>query len=181
MGCDYTVTIGTGNTKQVAFVGFMLSLFSAISFLFETIHSTTNPYFFLVAAIIQCVGIGGQLNALRKGKKPRFRSWIWAAAICWIAMPVLSWLFFPLILLGLLEFPAGEPVQYLFGQAITRRSLISKSYGWNDFQRIMIKDGLLSLDFRNNRLLQLDIADPASVNEPEFNRFCREKIVNLRQ
>ncbi len=181
MGCDYTVTIRSGNTKQVAFVGFMLSLFSAVSFLLETVHNAVNPYFFLIATLIQCTGIGWQIIALRKGRKARFRSWIWAAAICWVAMPVLSWLFFPLVLLGFLEFPAAAPVRYIFGRTVIRQGLISKSYPWSDFQRIMIKDGLLSLDFRSNRLLQLDVADPESIPEPEFNRFCREKIVNLPQ
>jgi hypothetical protein len=41
----------------------------------------------------------------------------------------------------------------------------------------MIKDGLLTIDFKNNRIIQQQIANISSgIDEKEFNDFCRQQL-----
>lgn len=42
---------------------------------------------------------------------------------------------------------------------------------WDEFNNIILKDNLLTLDFKSNKLLQLNIAEN-KVDENSFNTFC---------
>jgi hypothetical protein len=48
---------------------------------------------------------------------------------------------------------------------------------WNDLNSLVLKDGLLTIDFKNNKLIQ-QIVDKKSdvINEKEFNEFCRQQL-----
>lgn len=59
----------------------------------------------------------------------------------------------------------GVSLQRLFGSII---------HPWDEFNQVILKDELLSLDFKNNKLLQLPVSYPLqAVNEDEFNNFCQ--------
>jgi hypothetical protein len=50
-------------------------------------------------------------------------------------------------------------------------------FEWAAFTNIILKDGLLTLDFTDNKLLQLNIDDhKTTVNESLFNSFCSERL-----
>lgn len=54
-----------------------------------------------------------------------------------------------------------------------------KTFVWNDLNNIILKDGLLTIDFKNNKLSQSEVinGDNDSVmNEQEFNDFCRNHL-----
>ena len=44
-------------------------------------------------------------------------------------------------------------------------------HDWSEFNNIILKDSLLTLDFKNNKLLQLNITEN-NVDETNFNTFC---------
>jgi hypothetical protein len=47
---------------------------------------------------------------------------------------------------------------------------------WNELQNIIMKDGLLTIDFKNNKILQNEIDGEVDVNERDFNEFCRQQL-----
>jgi len=52
-------------------------------------------------------------------------------------------------------------------------------FEWQQFNNIILKDGLLTLDFVDNKLLQLVVdEDETKVEEKQFNSFCREQLVS---
>jgi hypothetical protein len=54
-----------------------------------------------------------------------------------------------------------------------KKGLINNTYHWNEFSNIILKDELITIDFINNRLLQLMVDEKLSkINEAEFNEFC---------
>ena len=54
-----------------------------------------------------------------------------------------------------------------------QNGIFGKSYNWNEFSNVILKDELLTLDFKNNRLIQLAVeVNITPVNEIEFNEFC---------
>ena len=58
----------------------------------------------------------------------------------------------------------GVHIKKLFGNPI---------HSWSEFNNIVLKDNLLTLDFKNNKLLQLTIIEnDISVDENMFNTFC---------
>lgn len=56
---------------------------------------------------------------------------------------------------------------------IIRRPFTSSTYQWNDFDNIILKDNLLTLDFKNNKLVQLQIKEESPATEIDFNKFVK--------
>lgn len=58
------------------------------------------------------------------------------------------------------------------GVSITKM-MGNPEHEWSEFNNIILKDNLLTLDFKNNKLLQLSINESeSSVDEYSFNTFC---------
>ncbi len=55
-------------------------------------------------------------------------------------------------------------------------SFPEKNILWSDITGIVLKDGLLTIDFKNNKLIQQYVDESVSVNEKEFNEFCAKKL-----
>ena len=53
-------------------------------------------------------------------------------------------------------------------------SFPSRHIEWKELQNVIIKDGILTIDFKNDKLLQAEIEGP--LNENKFNEFCREQL-----
>ncbi len=97
------------------------------------------------------------------------------AGITWFFIPGMYLLGLPFIILAFIEKKAGQPLAILVSKdGIVFDSLFKKSYAWTEFSNVIIKDGLLTLDFRSNRLLQKNI--DSEIEEHSFNRYCRERL-----
>jgi hypothetical protein len=56
-------------------------------------------------------------------------------------------------------------------------SFPKKRYSWDAFENIVLKDGLLTLDYKNNTLFQKQIESAVSKeDEAAFNVFCQERL-----
>lgn len=55
-------------------------------------------------------------------------------------------------------------------------SFPAKNIRWAELNNIILKDGLLTIDFKNNRIIQQLIDEKNPVDETEFNQYCREQL-----
>ena len=56
-------------------------------------------------------------------------------------------------------------------------SLPAKKIKWDKLSNAMIKDNLLTIDFKNNKLIQQPVDDFGyGINEKEFNEFCSQQL-----
>jgi hypothetical protein len=103
-------------------------------------------------------------------------AYIWCA-IAWSRSP-LWWLAPIMIIFFILDILAHRPlIIKVTKKGIAYPSLIEKNINWADLSNVLLKDGMLTIDFRNNRLLQLLIANAESdVNEKDFNEFCKGQM-----
>ena len=61
--------------------------------------------------------------------------------------------------------------------SIVYPSFPKKYIQWNELNNVMLKDGLLTIDFRNNKFIQQFIDEAGTtVNEQEFNDFCSQQL-----
>jgi hypothetical protein len=59
--------------------------------------------------------------------------------------------------------------------------LFKKIYNWAAIENVVLKDNLLSIDFKNNQLIQVEIAnESAPVDEKNFNQFCKLQLSALQ-
>jgi hypothetical protein len=62
-------------------------------------------------------------------------------------------------------------------EVILKRLFRDRAYPWSAFSNIIFKDGILTLDFTDNRLIQLEADTLADFpGETAFNEFCKKHI-----
>lgn len=89
-----------------------------------------------------------------------------------------SWWFWGIeIVLSTLSSIALVPVTLFFTTSDVKKTGIPlKTYQWNDFSNIVIKDNIITLDFKNNNLMQREIE--TIVNQEAFNAFVKTQLSN---
>jgi lysylphosphatidylglycerol synthetase-like protein (DUF2156 family) len=103
------------------------------------------------------------------------------AAITWFCMGY-WWVGLLLPALSYLAQQAAKHKQFAFAATgIQLMPPFARQYAWKDFQNVVLKDDLLTLDFTNNKILQaylLHQQRSPAVNEAEFNDFCKRQLAN---
>ena len=88
-----------------------------------------------------------------------------------------NWWFFGIeITLFTLSSLAITPVTFAFSSADIKKTRVPlKKYKWDELSNVMLKDNMLTLDFKTNKLLQAEIANK-NINEEAFNTFAQEQL-----
>lgn len=102
------------------------------------------------------------------------------ALVGWV---VLGFWWVGIIMLGLSAFAeivsANKQICFNTKEIITT-TLFGKAYQWNSLQNVVLKDGLLTMDFKNNKLLQVLINQEINPEqEQEFNDFCQHCLLKM--
>jgi hypothetical protein len=82
------------------------------------------------------------------------------------------------LVLFLLYTASIQKIIYSFDSShIKQKNFPWKKYHWNELSNVIIKDNLLTMDFKNNKLMQGEITTD-EVNEMEFNAFVRKHLMS---
>ena len=119
-------------------------------------------------------------RARSENKEVSYSKALLISAIIWTKMPYGEWLIFVFVLLAFLEYQAKLPLEIGFSpKQVVFNSLIRKRYAWSDLTNVLLKDGLLTVDFQNNKLFQKLVDDGENeATEEEFNDWCRKHLVH---
>lgn len=61
-------------------------------------------------------------------------------------------------------------------------SFPKKEIEWCELTNILLKDGILTIDLKNNKLIQVNIEESASsIDEKYFNDFCKERLTFIQK
>lgn len=196
---DYVVTLENRNRRYIDNVSVLLILLSIIFFT-QQIFSINSGNFDLNKKVgwdmtnlmlwdnkllvfgtpLMLILFGISLyQLLKQHLKVQFRRILFIAGVIWLTLPSLYWVGILLIALGLLEKSAKNDLEIGFSpDEIVINSLIKRRFEWVDFNNILLKDDLLTMDFKNNKLLQrLTIDDEADADEDEFNAYCSQHLL----
>jgi hypothetical protein len=83
--------------------------------------------------------------------------------------------------IGWVEHTIFRPVYVLLDIAgITVPTTFSgRVVAWNQLNNVILRNDLLTVDFRNNKILQLEVLDNIpGIKEDEINGFCRSRLAN---
>ena len=98
-------------------------------------------------------------------------SFAWIVAGYWV-IGVFNILFMMLHLAAL-----QKPIVSINEKHVIYPSFPKKKIDWQELSNLILKDGLLTIDLKNNRIIQQHIADISStIDEKEFNDFCRQQL-----
>jgi hypothetical protein len=102
--------------------------------------------------------------------------------VLWI---VLSnyWLAGAMLLFDLLHtFATIVPVVNISTAYIGYTAPFKRKIYWESLNNCLLKDGLLTIDFKNNKIIQQLIDEKTTkVDEKEFNEFCRKQLITSNQ
>ena len=176
----YVVVLKNTVTSEVNLLGYILNAASCAFFVKEFVF-VTGLHYLLAAAIAIILGmLIRDYTRMRNGRKIFFDRAYLITALLWLQMPYMQWLFIPFVILALLEHQVKFPLEIGFSENhVVFNTFFRKKYDWSQLSNVMLKDGLLTMDFRNNRLVQREIEDDDEeddASEEEFNQFCREQL-----
>ncbi len=116
------------------------------------------------------------IKKLQKTQSPFF-----IGAGCFILYWVLNgywWIGFIIFCLYILyHISRRELVVRIRAEEIVYPAFPKKIIDWSQLNNIIFRDGLLTIDMKNNRIIQQYTDESKTrVNEEEFNEFCRNKL-----
>ncbi|HLO81643.1 MAG TPA: hypothetical protein VK166_11820 [Chitinophagaceae bacterium] len=176
----YVVVLKKKHQRTASLMG-ILSAF--IFILILAIKTTNHPtdWLFMLLAIICFTGLlVYDIIQFRKKKKTEM--------MLLYLVAVASLFFFDLpgkiafAALALTGYLSTRPEEIGFSEkGIVFKSVFSKNIKWSDLNNALIKDGILTLDYKNNKLFQAETDDDEEnedydVSEEEFNGFCRAQL-----
>jgi len=72
-------------------------------------------------------------------------------------------------------------VIYISPAGVTLQTSLNKTLTWAQLANVIVKDGLLTIDTKSNKLYQKEVAvDFTAENEAEINEFCRLRLIANR-
>ena len=98
---------------------------------------------------------------------------IWAMSKIYIAAAIC------LVLLTLYHMSRRQIALRVEDERLVYSSYPEKVISWNDLSNVILKDGLLTVDLKNNHIIQSEILrSTGDINEKEFNDFCSQRLAS---
>ena len=101
----------------------------------------------------------------------------YAIAFAWFLMGY-WWIAVIVSILGILYLISKRPLLVrIIKENISYPSFPQKKLSWSELNNIILKDGLLTIEFKNNKFVQQPVDESkTSINEQDVNDFCREHL-----
>lgn len=201
MRYQYVVILKKHGERATDLLSILLCLFSALSFAYIGIHSfsfrsyhgpsgsgwssgaPSDGYLILAVAAVMLIGLVLSFLARRRihRSKLRYRYLLLLAAMGWMLLTPVPWVGAFFFVLTFLEYQTKRPLEIGFDQdRVVINTLIKQQFDWSVFNNVLLKDGLLTLDFKSNRLIQKEVADDEDeddADEEEFNLYCKGRLM----
>lgn len=166
--------------KSYHVMSWIIVLFNSLAqltFLFTPAYEHEKILVLSMLAVILFIYIAGKSDLLKFLKKREATGTI----IAWICIIWFRWEFYWIaaanIILFILYIYATRKFEVIVSENNIRYpSFPKRQIEWNELQNVIMKGGILTIDFKNNKLLQAETADEESVDEKQFNEFCREQL-----
>jgi hypothetical protein len=163
----------------VNIVGFLLTAGSALLFTREMIarNQVIVPYIIGVVFIVGLLLWNAYLY-FRTDREIRYSKALLVAALVWMKMPYFQWLLIVFAILAVLEYQAKLSPEIGFSdEQVVFNRLFRKKYSWSEIDNVVLKDGLLTIDFKNNKLFQKEIdSGENEASEMEFNLWVINRL-----
>ncbi|TDH28983.1 hypothetical protein EXU57_02600 [Segetibacter sp. 3557_3] len=178
---NYIITLRRQPMRMIDFISQLLYVIAIGSFLFFALSFRVLHKGYLVFTI----GIlGAWIWAVirrQQHKKVYYTSGLILAALAWITQPYGNFWLGTLYIFAALaerEFKFTKEIGFSKDR-IVMNSLLKKRITWAEVRNAMIKEGVLTIDLKNNKIIQKEIeSDVPPETEVEFNEFCRNRIAN---
>jgi hypothetical protein len=178
----YEIILKNEKEKTYQFISGLLISVNFITILLITIASDFKkiiPFIIATAAVLSIL----LLKNLRSQKgKFLFSLPFFIFTLSWFCTSY-WWIGIVNLVFFLLDAAASQKLRIEFSEKKIRLpSLFQRTILWSDLVNAILKDGILTLDFKNNKIIQQQIDNASSsINEKEFNDFCIRQLTSGNQ
>ncbi len=178
---DYIITLKHPGYKLADIISFLLCLLTVIFFTYFLVMGAEKPAPYIITIAVIVVQFIINYFKKKQGKKINHNYAFSICFIAWLTIPYRNWLLAVLYLTALV---AETQVKFPYEIGVNEEGIIinsfpKKNFNWADFVNVLIKENMLTIDFKNNRILQKETESevPAEL-EKEFNEFCKKRITS---
>lgn len=176
----YSIVITNERYKTTKMVKLFFLLINVFAITYVSLV-TDQPKRIIWAVLTLFVIIG--LLIPKKNKLHKYFSQSSAAAYIWLAIGWMSlenyWMLLAVIVFAIINSMLKERHEIkFFDNLITINTFPLKEIKWFELNNVMLKDGLLTIDFKNDKLIQSEIFYQESdvEDETDFNNFCQQQL-----
>jgi hypothetical protein len=178
---EYTFTLKTdklASYSRVSAIFFALNIFSLFFFAFITANELQRTYALVGGGIISLWLVFVLVRKDTQNNRMRFTPGYVFLLFLWFQMLHLYWAAAIVLLLGALDYIARRPLLVRFTSShVHYPSFPARTIPWDAVQHVVLKDGLLTIDFANNKLLQAEVEDDLLTGEEAlFNAFAAKRM-----
>lgn len=178
---NFVIVLKNEKVKTYTIISWLIITLNFLVFLYFGISIKTGkiePAFLTVTGALFVIFI---LRLIMKKKKEKSNDFY----IVYFIIIIFSWIktgYYWIAAINLLlyvfQFISSRKLEILFADtAISYPSFPIKNFQWNELNNVILKDGILTIDFKNNKLIQQTIDEnSSSINEKEFNEFCKRQL-----
>jgi len=186
---DYViVTKEPAGHKLIDLISQLMLLMAAAAFIYEGTKNLTDSFladiislaslYFLAASIIIYWLIYCFIRK-RNGYEVLYRFALFIAACGWY-LNKQQWFYMSIsyLIASVLEKPLKVTPEIAFDtEELVFNTVPKKKYLWDQVGNVVLKEGILTIDLKNNKLIQKEIdADISEADEQDFNDFCRHQL-----
>ncbi len=175
---QFEITLKNSKVKSYHFIALLIVSFNIAIFIyllfFDKYFYDAAASFFLIA--VYCLF---RFYIAKKNKSPFYIDEVafFILAGCWVALqnyPVAG----GCLLMGILYHYSLQKLQFVFNNIFIKKTNFPPiEYQWNQLSNVMLRDSILTLDFNNNKLIQMEIDNESNISEVEFNAFAQQQII----
>jgi hypothetical protein len=180
---SFSILLKNERSRSYDRIAFFILFLNLIAFSFLAIYSVHGFRTKAIGGIIISIigfGIDFFLRKIKKNEGLPYRQFIhFGISVAWINMGL--WIPAAInVILGMQYFFSKKKLLVSVDQShITYPALLNDKINWEDVSAVILKDGLLTIDLKNNKLIQQDIDESNPVDEKSFNEFCKKKLLAI--
>lgn len=176
---DYIITFKGRDNQLINRISQFMLLLAVAVFVFSAFVAFSRSSLWPLVISLLITGWYFYISRqIKKGNQAYYRIALLLAALGWYLQPHGLLPAIVYLAAALMEKQVRFPQEVAFDtEGVVFNSFPKKYYEWAAFSNVLLKDGLLTIDFKNNKLVQREIESPVSwQEEQEFNEFCRRHI-----
>ena len=182
---DYIIVLKKKSFELIDNISKLMLLLALAAFIFDSFSTLYNHNTKLTSStawLLVCISTiiiawwtfcGWQQS---RGLIPYYRFALMFAAWGWIVIPGGLLIAMIFVAACFLEKPVKVSPEVAFdNEEIVFNSFPKQRLEWDAVNNVILKDGLLTIDLKNNKVIQREVdANISAEVEAEFNRFCRK-------
>lgn len=173
----YEIVLKNEKEKVYLIISWLLLFSNFISLVLLTISVDFTKLGPFILGLLAVAAIFLRRYFKRKNEKITFQWVFFIFSLAWFTTPY-DWPAYVNLVFFVLEPIASRrlPVHF-YDDRIVYPSVIPKKILWKEINNVILKDNILTIDLKNNKLFQQSVDRTYTTkNEAEFNDFCRQRL-----